>query len=408
MQTDIFELTKDIFWVGVNDYELRNFDIIMTTEFGSSYNAYLIRGGEKTALVDTVKAEFCSDYLAKLAKIADIPTIDYLIVNHTEPDHSGSIINILEANPDITIVASAPALSNLREILNRPFKSLRATSDLKIDLGGRSVTFIMAPNLHWPDTMFSYVPEEEILFTCDFFGAHYAFEGVLAKNVPDADDYHRAFREYYDAIMSPFKPFVLKGLDKIKDLPIRYVATSHGPVVDETYQNEAVHHYRKWSEPKKPGKPLVIIPVASAYGYTKAMAAEIIRAIRDEFIGDIDIEEYDVVTSKVEKIVERIVQCDGFLIGSTTILRDSVRPIWEILASLNPEIDGHKVAGAFGSYGWSGEAVPLVTERLRQLKMKTVEGLKVRFKPSEEQLKDTYDFGKMFAKTLKENLGRRD
>ncbi len=403
MQKNTYELKKGIYWVGVNDYELRVFDIIMRTEFGSSYNAYLVKGNDKVALIDTVKANFSADYLAKVGSLVDFSAIDYLIVNHTEPDHSGSIADILDKNPDITIVGSAPSLSNLKEILNRPFKSLRATPDLTIDLGNKTLKFMIRPNLHWPDTIFTYVPEDGILFTCDFFGAHYAFEGVLAKNVPDRKDFAKAFKEYFDAIMSPFRPFVLKGIEGLEELNLEYIATSHGAVLDETFIKEALHKYAEWAKKPEPReKPFVVIAFASAYGYTARMAEVIAKAINFEFGGKIDIETYDVVTTDIETIVGRIGESDGFLIGTTTILRDAVYPIWDMLSRLNPEIDGGKTAGAFGSYGWSGEAVQNVTERLKQLKMKTVDGLRIRFKPSDSQIQTAYDFGIGFAKKLKE------
>jgi len=403
MQTNTLELAKDIFWVGVNDYDLRVFDIVMETEFGTSYNAYLIKGSEKTALVDTAKANFSDDFIAKVESLIDIGKLDYLILNHTEPDHSGSVIRILEKNPGITIIASGPGLSNVKEIINRPFNSLRAKDDLVVSLGNRTLTFFLLPNLHWPDTMFTYLQEDRILFTCDYFGAHYAFEGVFAKHVLSKADYLKSFKYYFDSIMSPFKPFVLKALEKTKDLEVIYVATSHGPVLDETMIEEARNKYQEWAahRPTSP-KPLVVIPYASAYGYTYKMLEQVVAAIKSELKDDVVIEVYDIVSTKTEDIVSRIEVADAFLIATTTILKDTVKPIWDILSSLNPEIHGGKIASAFGSYGWSGEGVTNIMQRLTQLKMKTIEGLKVRFNPSESQLHESEEFGRHFARHLKE------
>ena len=402
MQTNTFPLTDSIHWVGVNDYDLRVFDIVMETKLGTTYNAYLVRGKNKTALIDTAKANFSDDFVAKVESLVDIKEIDYLILNHTEPDHSGAVSRILEKNPDITIIASGPGLSNLKEILNRPFNSLRATEDLKISLGDKELSFFILPNLHWPDTIFTYLPEEKTLFTCDFFGAHYAFEGVLAKNVPNKDDYLEGLKNYFDSIMSPFKPFVLTALERIKDLELDYIATSHGPVLDHTIMDEAKSLYREWATTRKETDlPLVVVALASAYGYTAKIASTVIATLKSEFAGKIEIELYDVVETRTEKIVSRIEKADAFLIGTTTILKDAVKPIWDILGSLNPEIHGGKFASAFGSYGWSGEGVINVMARLSQLRMKTIDGLRIRFNPSDEQLKLAVDYAKQFAELLK-------
>lgn len=398
MQTKVKKLADKVYWVGVNDYDLRVFDIIMETEFGSTYNAYLVIGNEKTALIDTAKVDFQDDYIAKVQSLVDLKKVDYVVLNHTEPDHSGSVAKLLDLNPDLTIVATAAGLSNLKEIVNRPFKSVQAKDDAVLSLGNRSLRFFTLPNLHWPDTMFTWLEEEKILFTCDFFGAHYAFEGVFAKNVKEPEDYRKALKDYFDAIMSPFKKFVQKGLDRIKDLPLKYVATSHGPVLDETNIEEAKALYAKWAEIKpKNAVPLVVIPVASAYGYTRKMAEEVKRGIEAGFSGNVKVEVYDVVGTMTHYIVDRIEAADAFLIGSTTILSDTLKPIWDILSSLNPVMNGGKFASAFGSYGWSGEAVPNIMARLAQLKMKTIEGYRLRFNPSEDQLKEAFAFGLKFA-----------
>ncbi len=398
MQTKVKKLADKVYWVGVNDYDLRVFDIIMETEFGSTYNAYLVIGNEKTALIDTAKVDFQDDYIAKVQSLVDLKKVDYVVLNHTEPDHSGSVAKLLDLNPDLTIVATAAGLSNLKEIVNRPFKSVQAKDDAVLSLGNRSLRFFTLPNLHWPDTMFTWLEEDKILFTCDFFGAHYAFEGVFAKNVKEPEDYRKALKDYFDAIMSPFKKFVQKGLDRIKDLPLKYVATSHGPVLDETNIEEAKALYAKWAEIKpKNAVPLVVIPVASAYGYTRKMAEEVKRGIEAGFSGNVKVEVYDVVGTMTHYIVDRIEAADAFLIGSTTILSDTLKPIWDILSSLNPVMNGGKFASAFGSYGWSGEAVPNIMARLAQLKMKTIEGYRLRFNPSEDQLKEAFAFGLKFA-----------
>jgi flavorubredoxin len=401
MQTNTLEFIKDVHWIGVNDYDLRVFDITMETVYGTTYNAYLVKGSEKTALIDTTKANFQDDYVAKLSALVDVSTIDYLFMNHTEPDHAGSIERLLAINPNITIVATNAGINNLKEIINRSFHHIVAKEDMVISLGNRSLRTFMLPNLHWPDTMFTYMEEEKILFTCDFYGAHYAFEGVLAKNVPNIAQYKEALKYYFDCIMSPFKKFVLKGVDRIKDLAIDYVATGHGPVVDKTNYDEVTKLYTQWASSKETNNPpLIIIPYASAYGYTLKMSSEIIRGIQDAFSQQVVVETYDLVTTPIIEVVNRIKEADAFLMGTTTILSDAVEPIWEVLYKLNPVIDGLKFATAFGSYGWSGEGVVHVMARLKQLRMKTIEGLRIKFNPSSNQLEECYQFGITFGKFM--------
>jgi flavorubredoxin len=398
MQTNIFEIEKNVFWVGVNDYDLRVFDIVMETKFGTTYNAYLVIGSEKTALIDTTKINFKDDYLAKLNTLYDIKKIDYLIMNHTEPDHAGSIASLIEINPELTIIATSAGINNIKEIINRPFKSMVAKESLEISLGNRTLNFFPLPFLHWPDTMFTYMKEESMLFTCDFFGAHYAFEGVLAKNVDNIDHYRFALKHYFDAIMSPFKKFVNKALDKIKDLPIRYVLTGHGPVVDSSNLEECKVLYREWAKPKeKNSVPLIVIPYASAYGYTEKMAYAIKEGLLKGFKGLAEVELYDLVITSLEKVMERIEKSDALLIGSTTIVGDSVKPVWDVLSTLNGTIHGGRPAAAFGSYGWSGEGVLFVSERLTQLKMKMMEPLRIKFNPSDVQLSEIVAYGEKFA-----------
>ncbi|MDD5601564.1 MAG: FprA family A-type flavoprotein [Candidatus Izemoplasmatales bacterium] len=398
------KLTKHVFFVGVKDPDLRVFDIIMETKFGTTYNAYLVKGSEKAALIDAAKADFTEEHIARIEAIMPIEKIDYLILNHTEPDHSGSAKKLLEINPNMTIVASAPGLSNLKAILNQAFPSLRATNELVLPLGGAELRFFIQPNLHWPDTIFTYLPQDQVLFTCDFFGAHYGLTGLYPHDFPSEAAFTSSLEHYFVSIMAPFKVDVQRALDLIDTLDVKLVATSHGAIIDEAHVDKVKRYYREWSQPHpKHSIPLVVIPIASAYGYTAKIADKVEEGLKQAYSGAINVEKYDVVTTPLERIVERIGEADAFLIGSTTILKDTVKPIWDILSSLNPEIHGRKKASAFGSYGWSGEAVNHIIERLKQLKMQTIEGLRIRFNPSNDEQDQAVAFGRSFAEFLKNN-----
>ncbi len=402
MKFHSLEIKKDIFFVGAVDKDLRVFDIMMETKYGSTYNSYLIKGSKKTALIDTAKAPFKEEFLERIKDIMDIKDIDYLIINHAEPDHSGTVVDLLEINPNIEIFSSGPGRMNLKAIVNQDARFNMVKEGETLSLGDKTLRFTLQPNLHWPDTMFTYLEEDNILFTCDFFGAHYAFDGVMEDKIPNQNNYDESIKHYYDSIMSPFPKDVRRGVQKIKELNPDMVAVSHGAVIKKDYIGKVIEWYEEWSKERpKREKPLIAIPYASAYKYTKIMAETIKEGIEEEYNGQVDIQLFDVIETKTEEIVDVINISDAFLIGSATIVRDAVKPIWDILSSLNVEVVKGKLAAAFGSYGWSGEAVKNLTERLNQLKTHTLEGIKIKFKPSEDQLTEIKEYGIQFAKELK-------
>ena len=402
--SNTFNITEDLFWVGALDPNLRIFDIIMETKFGTSYNSYLLKGSDGIALFETVKEKFFDEHLDKIRSIVNLEDINYVVVNHTEPDHAGSVEKILEYAPNATVVGSTLAIKYLSEIINKPFKSKVVKDGETLSLGNKTLKFISAPQLHWPDTMYTYVIEDETLITCDSFGAHYCDERVLKSAIEDSkeDDYIEAYNYYFRMIMGPFKPFMLKALDKIKDLNLKYICPGHGLVLDHTNIEKFVNLYREWCQPTKREKQSIVIPYVTAYGYTEEIAKEIKRGIEASNF-DVDILMYNLVTADMNEVLNEINQCSGLLLGSPTLLSDTLPQIWTILSSLNPVIHKGLPASCFGSYGWSGEALKNINERYKQLKFNVVcEPLGIVFRPSEENLKSAYDFGLEFAnKVLK-------
>jgi flavorubredoxin len=393
------EIKKDIYYVGALNPNLRIFDIIMKTEFGTTYNAYLIKG-KKTALIETVHTRFFDNFLANIQEIIDVKNIDYVVLNHTEPDHSGSLKTLIEKNPDITIVSSRAGNMYLKSITNREINGLIVKDGDVIDLGGKTLKFINAPFLHWPDSMFTYVEEDGVLFTCDVLGCHYCEPYILDTKIAYEDCYNEAFKYYYEAIFSPFKQHVISGLDKIRDLKFDMVCPSHGPVLTEKIET-SISKYREWSlETKKDSSKLkVYIPYVSAYGCTEKMACELKKAIQES--DNIEVEMVDVIYEDISKIKENIEKADGILIGSPTINRDALKPIWDVLSVIEVNKNQGKLCGVFGSYGWSGEAVKMIIERAKGLRLKVYgEGIRSNFVPSEEELNDVYEYGKGFAAEL--------
>ena len=400
------KLAENVYWLGVQDHDLEVFDVVMETKYGTSYNSYFVKGEEKVALFDTVKAPYFDDYLKKIEGLVSIDKIDYLIVHHTEPDHAGSIEKLIKLNPNLTIIASAVAIRYLRNIVNIDFKSQAVKMNDELDLGGRTLKFISAPNLHWPDTIYSYLVEEEILFTCDSFGSHYAFDEVLMSKLPASknEDYMDALLNYYNPIFAPFKTYVLKAIASLSNYKIKMICPGHGPVLDARIE-EIMNIYKEWSTENFSMDKLVVIPFTSAYGYTKIMAETIKEGILmvnpsvEVRLYDLDIKSYPELK---EQLLQDLYQADAIAIGATTINKDAVPIIWDVLTAMNPVTHGGKFGAAFGSYGWSGEAVDNVHARLTQLKLKMFDPVKLCFKPDEEKLVDVLKLGKAIGRSLSE------
>jgi len=213
-QTKVLPVNDIVSWVGVLDEDIVTFDIVMETHYGTTYNAYFI-DAEKKVVIDTVKKTFQKEFIQKISTITDPAEIDYIICNHTEPDHSGSLTYLLDMSPNATVIGSGQALNYLSEMIDRPFQSMKVRDGDSLDLGNRTLRFIGASNLHWPDTIYTYLEEDNILFTCDSFGSHYSDERMFDDL---AGDFHDAFRYYFDVILKPFSRFMLKAIDKIDAL----------------------------------------------------------------------------------------------------------------------------------------------------------------------------------------------
>ena len=360
-----FKLADGLYWNGILDPELRVFDIVMMTEFGTTYNSYTLRGSEKTALFETCKLKFWDEYENGLNELGGIRSVDYLIMNHTEPDHAGTVEKLIERNPRLVIVGTNTAIGFLKEIVNRDFNSMTVKDGDTLSLGGKTLRFMVLPNLHWPDTMYTYVEEDGVFFTCDSFGSHYSHPGILRSTVTDEEGYLRATKYYFDNIIGPFaNPYMSNALKKIAGMDIRMICTGHGPVLD-SHLDQIFDLYRQWCAlpPKGAGK-LVVMPYVSAYGYTAQLAERIASGVRDA--GDITVKSYDMVTGNIDAVAAELGKADGILMGTPTIVGEALSPIWQLT-----------------------------------LRMKVPdEGFRIRFKPSEKELLDAYDFGYNFGCTL--------
>jgi flavorubredoxin len=386
------KLKENIYWIGVNDPELRVFDIIMETKKGTTYNSYLI-DDEKVAIVDSVKDGYFEEFLGKIKGVIGERKVDYIIVQHTELDHSGSLGKLLEVYPEAVVLASKPAINYLKEIINKEFNSQPAVGE--ISLGKNTLQFISAPNLHWPDTMFTYAKEEKVLFTCDVMGCHYSPVNCITDAC--TGDYFEEMKYYFDVIMGPFKKFVNMGLDKIKDLELDIVAPSHGPIhIDDIKMY--VDLYRQWAKVEEIKEKNIQIFYISAYGNTEAMGKYLAEKINEK---GIKAQAHEITSMSLSDIVVLIEKASGIMMGSPTINQDAVKPAWDVLSLVCPITNRGKAAAAFGSYGWSGEAIPMLTERLRSLKFKVVEdGLKFNFVPDIKEYEKADKFVEEYLQLL--------
>ncbi|KAH0794509.1 MBL fold metallo-hydrolase [Histomonas meleagridis] len=410
-QTTTEKIAEGIYWVGVFDDDLKVFDIVMETKYGTTYNAYVVNTTEGAVLVETVKEVYLDSYLEKLkAIVGDLNNIKYLITNHTEPDHSGSIKKITELIPGVTVVGSKTAITYLKDIINEPFQYRTAEDLVALKLGGKTFEFISVPFLHWPDSIYSYLKEDKILFTCDSFGAHYSpkVDSILISKLPQSEEegYQDALLYYYTAIFSPFKEYVLKAYEKIKDLELKVVCQGHGPVLD-TRIWEIINTYKDWSQlPVKGEKKKIVVVYASAYGYTTEVGEQIMAGIK-ESIPDVDLKSYMVNIQNYSglkaEIMGEILTADGVLLGTNTINGDAVPPIWDIALSMSPVVHVGKILSAFGSYGWGGEGVENIIARMNQLRGKVLDGFRIKLRLSDKEKQEAKDFGKLYGKCVLNN-----
>lgn len=374
------QLKENFYWIGVKNPELKIFDIIMETKKGTTYNSYVIND-DKVVVLDTVKDGYYSEFKENLVSVIGDKKVDYIVVHHTELDHSGSLKDFIQDYPDAVIVGTKATILYLKNILNRDFNSMVATEDICI--GKNTLSFINAPFLHWPDTMFTYVENLDALFTCDFTGCHYSPEGSMMEGFDS--QYFDELKYYYDCIMGPFPTFVRSALTKISDLRFDMIAPSHGPIHTNGLE-KILSLYHEWSEPIKVDNEKVEIFYISAYGNTENMANYMKKLLIEKgYKADVT----EITSIPLEESIDRIHKAKGFMVGSPTINSDAVKPAWDLLSLVSPVINKGKATLAFGSYGWSGEGVTMLTDRLKSLKLKVVDpGLKFCFVPSEDDFKE--------------------
>jgi flavorubredoxin len=404
------EVAPGVHWIGALDPDLREFDIILRTANGTTYNAYCVRGAEGVAVIDTVKEEFADTFFARLESVARYDEITAIVLNHLEPDHSGALPELLRRAPAARLYISYRAQAMLKGIVKdglAPFAFSPVDTGDRVDLGGRSLRFLHTPFLHWPDTQCTFLPEQGVLFTGDVFGCHYCDARLFNDR---AGDFRFSFDYYYQHIMRPFRSHVLEALELIEPLDLRLIAPAHGPILREA-PRRYVQRYRQLAEPLLAneaggGERTLLVFYVSAYGNTERMAL----ALRDgaESVAGVRVSLYDLGGGEVAPFVDLVEEADGLVFGSPTINGDAVKPVWDLLSSLTLVNVRGKLGAAFGSYGWSGEAVGLIEDRLRGLKLRVPhKGIKAKLIPTDGELAACRNFGRELSLHLTGAAERR-
>ncbi len=371
------KLKANVYWVGAVDWDRRLFDELIPLPDGTSYNAYLVRGSEKTALIDTVDPPMASILMDNLNQL-DVKNLDYVIANHAEQDHSGALPQILKFYPNAIVVATPKCKSLLTDLLLIPENKIIAVKDREtLSLGNKTLEFIHAPWVHWPETMFTYLREERILFTCDLFGSHFAASDLY---VTDEATVYEAAKRYYAEIMMPFRTVIQKNLENIKNLQLDMIAPSHGPIYDKP--EFILEAYGDWVY--SPPKNIVVLPYISMHGSTKKMVEYFVGALVER---GIIVKQFNLAKTDIGKLAMALVDAATIVIGSPTVLvgpHPKVVYAVYLANALRPKL---KFASIIGSYGWGGRMVEQIKGMLANLKVELLDPVVVKGFPEEEDFR---------------------
>ena len=392
-------VSPEVYWVGVNDSETKYFEGIWDMPDGISYNSYLVKGSEKTALIDSVLGKFEEEHFEKIERLVNLSEIDYLVINHMEPDHTGALPRLLEKASKAQVILTPIALNLLKNFYHvEPKVLLVRGDDVKVDLGSRTLRFIQTPWLHWPETMCTYLMEERILFSCDAFSSFMRLpEGsILESDVENVDRYmNDASKKYFAGVFSGQREWVLKAIKKFEDLNIdaQVLAPSHGPVYSVNAK-EIINNWAAWSRPTY--RRNVVVAVGSMYGMTTKFVNSIVEGV-EEAGGKALV--YDLTANAPAEVLAGVLDAPALMIGTPTYEHDVFPRVRYFLNFLEAKKLSDRFVGVFGSYGWSGEATRKLTEQLSALGFKLVgKPLAVVGSPVKEDLEKA----KVLAKTVTE------
>ncbi|MCJ7426548.1 MAG: FprA family A-type flavoprotein [Dehalococcoidales bacterium] len=371
------EIKRGVYWVGAIDWDRRLFDALIPLPDGTSYNSYLIKGNKKTALIDAVDPTMKEVLIEHLDELK-IKTIDYIIANHAEQDHSGAIAQMVEKYPQAKVVCTPKCKDMLIDLLMIPEERFQTVADKEtISLGDRTLEFIYTPWVHWPETMVSYLKEDKILFSCDFFGSHLATTDLY---VTDERQVYEAAKRYFAEIMMPFHTIIEKNLAKVKEYEIDIIAPSHGPMHDKP--EFIIKAYNSWVFDKP--KNIVVLPYISMHGSTRQMVERFVEALTEN---GVTVKQFDLTVTDIGKLAMALVDAATIVIGTPTILvgpHPKVVYAAFLANALRPKV---KFVSIIGSYGWGGKAVEQLAAMIPNLKVEVLEPVLCKGLPREADFK---------------------
>jgi len=368
------EIKNNIFYCGLNHRERRLFDELIPLPMGTTYNSYLIKGSEKTVLVDTMYPPKADEYIQKLED-AGVENIDYVVINHGEQDHTGALPKVLKKYPNAIVLTNPKCKELLQDMLHIADDKFQLIADgEEISLGDKTLKFVYAPWVHWPDTMFTYVKEDKVIFTCDFLGSHSPFENVFAV---ESETLLLAAKRYYAEIMMPFRKFCSKYVAKLKEMDIEMILTSHGPV----YKNPQyiLNAYEKWTADEVANE--VVIPYVSMYQSTKEMVDYMCEKLSDK---DITVKPFDVVNEDLGELAMELVEAATVVFGTSMVLagpHPAAVTAAYLAGALRPKT---KFVSFIGSYGWGGVLTAKLEEALSSVKAEKLEPVIIKGKAKKE------------------------
>jgi len=387
------EIKPDVYWVGATDWDRRLFDALVPLPDGTSYNSYLIRASEKTALIDTVDPTMQDVLINHLAELG-IKNIDYVVANHAEQDHSGSITQVLQKYPVAKVVCTPKCKGMLIDLLMIPEDKFITVNDREtISLGDRTLEFIHAPWVHWPETMLTYLREDKILFSCDFFGSHLATTGLYVR---DGGQTYEAAKRYYAEIMMPFRASIQKNLEKVKDYAIDIIAPSHGPMHDRPEFILKAYHSWAFDEPKN----IVALPYISMHGSTHKMVEYFVGALAER---NVMVKQFNLAVTDIGKLAMALLDVATVVIGTPTVLagpHPNVAYATILANALRPNL---KFISIIGSYGWGGKAVEQLAAMIPNLKVEVLQPVLSKGFPMEADFRALDNLAATIAEKHKEH-----
>ena len=368
------KIKDGIYWVGAVDWDRRLFDDLVPLPDGTSYNAYLIQGSEKTTLIDTVDPDMAYILLSRLKELG-VESIDYVIANHAEQDHSGTIPQVLEQHPQAQVVCTPKCKKMLLDLELAPEDSFLTVDDGEtLSLGDRTLEFIHAPWVHWPETMLTYLQEDKILFSCDFLGSHLATTDLY---VTDEGQVHEAAKRYYAEIMMPFRKIIQKNLKKVQEYEFSLIAPSHGPIYDRP--EFILDAYQDWvhSEPKN----IVVLPYISMHGSTREMVEHLVDALIEN---GVTVKLFNLAVTDIGKLAISLVDAATIVIGSPTVLAGAHPNVVYAAYLANALRPKTKFVSIVGSYGWGGKMVQQLADLISNLKVEIIDPVVIKGSPKGE------------------------